>query len=145
MLNVGFYESTADVFLQYVVIASRYQNKWVFCKHKQRDTFEMPGGHIEAGESSLAAAKRELFEETGAVQFEMKPICVYSVQGRNAVIDNEKATFGMLYFAEITAFEKLPDFEMERIELFNTLPTSLTYPTIHPKLMEKVKSAVHSA
>ena len=52
--------------LQIAVIAARYQDKWVFCRHKQRVTWEMPGGHKEQGETTEGAAKRELWEETGA-------------------------------------------------------------------------------
>lgn len=26
-------------------------NKWVFCKHKERETYEVPGGHRESGET----------------------------------------------------------------------------------------------
>ena len=33
-----------------------------------------------AGENILETAKRELQEETGAIKFEIKPICVYSVK-----------------------------------------------------------------
>ena len=33
----------------------------------------------------LETAKRELQEETGAIQFDIKPICVYSVTGKNSV------------------------------------------------------------
>ena len=42
------------------VIISRAQNKYVFCKHRSRDTWEVPGGHREAGENILDTAKREL-------------------------------------------------------------------------------------
>ena len=34
--------------------------KWVFCKHKERDTFEVHGGHREFGEDIIETAKREL-------------------------------------------------------------------------------------
>ena len=37
----------------------------------------------EVGEDILETAKRELQEETGAIQFDIKPICVYSVTGKN--------------------------------------------------------------
>ena len=45
-------------------------------------------------------------EETGAIKFEIKPICVYSVTGKTRVNDTGEATFGLLYFAEITEFTK---------------------------------------
>ncbi len=145
MLQVKFYDSVDDNLLKFAVIASSYNHQWVFCKHKQRNTYEIPGGHRENGETVLAAAKRELFEETGAVEFDIKPICVYSVQGRNSVIDNEEESFGMLFFADITTFQKLPEFEMEKIELFHELPEELTYPQIQPLLFDKVKSVVSNA
>lgn len=49
-----------------VVIVSEYKGKWIFCKQKNKDTWELPGGKIEKEETPLAAAKRELYEETGA-------------------------------------------------------------------------------
>ena len=85
-------------------------------KHKERDTYEVPGGHREPGEDILETAKRELQEETGAIQFDMKPICVYSVTGKNRVNDTGEETYGLLCFAEITEFDKELHSEMlERI------------------------------
>ena len=43
-------------------------------------------------------AKRELQEETGALRFEIKPICVCSVTGKNRVNDTGEETFGLLCF-----------------------------------------------
>ena len=79
MLEVKFYDSVADELLKFAVVVSRYDGKWVFCKHKERDTYEVPGGHREADEDILDTAKRELQEETGAVKFSIEPVCVYSV------------------------------------------------------------------
>jgi len=62
---------------KYVVIIAKYRGNWILCKHKKRDTWETAGGHIEWGESPLDAAKRELFEETGAISFDIKPIFDY--------------------------------------------------------------------
>ena len=66
MLKVKFYDTVNDELLKFAVIISQSNGKWVFCKHKERDTYEVPGGHREAGENILETAKRELQEETGA-------------------------------------------------------------------------------
>ena len=67
MAEVRFYDTVNDELLKFAVIISQSNGKWVFCKHKERDTYEVPGGHREAGENILETAKRELQEETGAV------------------------------------------------------------------------------
>jgi ADP-ribose pyrophosphatase YjhB (NUDIX family) len=74
-----------DTLLMFAVIISQSNGKWVMCKHKERDTYEVPGGHREEGEDILETAKRELQEETGAVKFDLKPLCVYSVTGKTRV------------------------------------------------------------
>lgn len=137
MLTVKFYERVDDVLLKFAVIVSRHRGKWVFCKHKARGTYECPGGHREPREAIEDCAKRELWEETGAKAFTLTPVCVYSVTGNDGVITNEQETFGMLYFAEITAFGELPPLEMERVELFDELPENWTYPEIQPRLLER--------
>ncbi len=84
-------------------------------------------------------AKRELYEETGATEFTIKPICVYSVTTDKNF--NGKETFGMLYYAEITDFEKELHSEIERIILTDDLVDNWTYPEIQPKLLQKAKEA----
>jgi len=144
MLNVSFHRSVDDRLLKFAVIVSEYDGKWVFCKHKERNTYECPGGHRENGESIENAAKRELWEETGAKSFVLTPICAYSVKGNDGVIANEKETFGMLYYATITSFGTLPPLEIEYIELFEELPKNWTYPEIQPKLLQKVVEIIHA-
>ena len=51
---------------KFVVICSRFEEKWLLSKHKKRSTWETQGGHVEPGETPMEAAKRELREETGA-------------------------------------------------------------------------------
>lgn len=133
MLKVNFYESINDELLKFAVIVSKHSGKWVFCKHKERNTYECPGGHREENEPIDETAKRELWEETGAIKYHINPVCVYSVEK-----DAEEA-FGMLYFADIIEFEKLPPFEMEKVKLFDDLPEEWTYPLIQPLLLEKVE------
>lgn len=142
MLKVSFYDIIDDSLLKFAVIVSKSQGKWVFCKHMERSTYECPGGHREVGEDILSTAKRELYEEAGAVEYTIKKICVYSVCDNDGVIENSIETFGMLYLADIIKFEELPGFEMEKMELFDKLPDNWTYPDIQPKLLKKVQSVI---
>ena len=48
-MEVKFYDTVNDELLKFAVIISQSNGKWVFCKHKERDTYEVPGGHREAG------------------------------------------------------------------------------------------------
>lgn len=138
MLTVNFYDNVDDKKLKFAVIISKTQGKWVFCKHRERNTYEVPGGHREDNESILDTAKRELKEETGAIEFNIKPVCVYSVIGKTRVNENiEEETFGMLFFANIDTFEDELHSEMEKIIVTDVLPEEWTYPLIQPMLLAK--------
>lgn len=134
-MKVKFYDKVDDDLLKFAVIISKSNGKWVFCKHRDRDTYEVPGGHREAGELIEDAARRELKEETGALEFSVIPICVYSVTGKNRVNDTGEETYGMLYFADITEFEEELHSEMEKVVLMDELPDEWTYPLIQPLLI----------
>jgi len=133
-MEVKFYamDEVADELLFAAVIVSRYRGKWVLCRHKARGKWEVPGGHREKGETILAAAERELFEETGAKRYKITPICPYSL-----------TRYAMLFFAEIEEFGELPESEMERIDFFAELPQALTFPTLHTALVDKVREVLH--
>ncbi len=136
-MEVKFYETIDDSLLKFAVIISKSRDKWVFCKHKERNTYEVPGGHREEDESILETAQRELYEETGAVEYEITPVCVYSVTGKNRVNETGEETFGMLYYADVKRFEQNLHSEMERVELFDELPEDWTYPLIQPLLIQE--------
>lgn len=135
-MSVNYYDTVEDSLLKFAVIVTKTNGKWVFCKHKDRDTLEVPGGHREPNEDILDTAKRELFEETGAIDFNLNPICVYSVTGENNF--NGEETFGLLCYADIYSFGNI-DSEIEKIIITDDLPTNWTYPTIQPFLLAELE------
>ncbi len=119
--------------LTYSVIAARFKGSWIFVRHHLRTTTEIPGGHIEAGESSHEAACRELMEETGALLFSIECVATYSVTMKG------ETKWGRLYFAEVTEIGPVPDTSEIAEVIFNdTLPIPNTHPEIQPKLFERV-------
>ena len=137
MVEVKFYDQVDDSLLKFAVIIAKSDDKWVFCKHQKRNTYEIPGGHREPGELIDDTAKRELYEETGATDYVLKRICVYSVTAPDNF--NGEETFGMLYFAEIFSFEKELHSEIEKIMITDRLINDWTYPLIQPKLIEEAR------
>ena len=47
MTKVNFYDSIDDSMLKFAVIIAKHNGKWVFCKHRERSTWEVLGGHRE--------------------------------------------------------------------------------------------------
>lgn len=138
-IEVKFYENVEDNLLNFAVIVSKSNGKWVFCKHKDRTTYECPGGHREKNETILQTAERELTEETGASEFYIKPVCVYSVTGKTRVNELGEESYGMLYYADIKSFDYGLHSEIQKVELFDELPEKWTYPKIQPLLLEEVQ------
>lgn len=107
----------------FVVIFTKYRDKWVYCWHKKRESYEHPGGHVEKGETPLQAAKRELYEETGIVDCEIIPLWDYEYVWENGLGRNN----GRVYLAIAHSLGALPASEMDRIELFDGVPQNYTY------------------
>ncbi|AIQ46734.1 hypothetical protein R70723_13290 [Paenibacillus sp. FSL R7-0273] len=124
-----------EVSLKYVVIAVRQGSQWIMARHKDRNTWEFAGGHIDSGEAADAAAARELYEETGAEEFTITPVCIYSV-----AIEGVPESFGKLYLADVNRFGQLPQYEMAEIKDFTEIPDNLTYPLIVPALAAEAEA-----
>lgn len=135
MIEVNFYSNdhVIEEKLKFAVIMAEYDNKWIMVQHKDRNTWEIPGGHIEENEKVIETAKRELFEETGAKDFNIEPICIYSVSR-----DKEEESFGKLFYAKVKELGELPESEIIKIKLVEAIAGNLTYPDIQPKLGQRV-------
>lgn len=137
-IEVKFYNDVDEELVKFVVIVCRYQGKWLWVKHRERDTYENPGGHREEGETAQQAAVRELQEETGALAFDIRPISCYSVTGKTRVCASGEETFGKLFYAEIRRLGEIHS-EIERFDLFDAIPEKLTYPDIQPHFVTYLK------
>lgn len=106
---------------KFVVILSFMDGKILLSRHEKRVTWETQGGHIEPGETPLQAAKRELWEESGAMEYTIKPLFDYWAS------DDIGSATGAVYRADITKLGPLPESEMAEARLFDALPDQFTY------------------
>ena len=139
MAKVKFYASsfTPDSKLIYSVIAALYRRQWVYVRHHDRTTWEIPGGHIEKDETPDQAASRELIEETGALEFSVECVATYSVY------QDGKTGYGRLYLADIKRLGPVPDLsEIEEIKIMKGMPDNLTYPDIQRAMFAIIKSYI---
>lgn len=118
---------------KYVVVLSRYNGKILLSRHKERTTWETQGGHIEPGETPLEAAKRELYEESGALEYDIIPLCDYWAGAE----DRSRGAGGMVFAAFIRKLGEFPESEMAEVQTFDALPENLTYPAITPVLFAR--------
>ena len=115
---------------KYVVTFANYSGKWILCKHKERSTWETSGGHIEPGETPLEAARRELYEETGSLEFDIERVCDYWACDEPHETENITWSNGAMFLATVRTIGEIPESEMEKIDFFDELPSNLTYPDI---------------
>ncbi len=112
---------------RFVVVLSRMNGRILLSRHRARSTWETQGGHIEPGEAPLEAARRELFEESGALDYDIRPAFDYRYG----------LGVGAAFIADIRALGDMPESEMAEVRLFDRLPGELTYPEITPVLFAK--------
>ena len=118
---------------KYVVVMSKYQGKILLSRHKDRTTWETQGGHIEPGETPLDAARRELYEESGAVDFDIRPVFDYWAGDENG------GASGQVFAAEIDKMGPMPDSEMAEVRTFDEIPPNVTYPAITPEIFASLE------
>lgn len=129
--------NTLDTY-KYTVICASYQNKWILSKHKDRNTWETQGGHIEEYETPFECAKRELFEESGIIDADIYPVCDY------IGFNSKSSANGMVFLAVVYSLGELPKSEIEEIKIFDSLPAELTYPKTSPKLYAEAEKVLRT-
>ena len=120
-----------------------YDGKWLLSKHKERTTWETQGGHIEVGETPLEAAKRELYEESGAIDFDIEPLCDYWVSGYLNGVKLQGNS--QVFLAKVHTLGKIPQqSEMEKVFLFDKLPDNLTHIEVTNKILPILQEKLHA-
>lgn len=135
--------------LKYVVVVAECDGNLVFCKHNQRESYDIPGGHIEPGESAKDAAIRELYEETGIKDiFSISDVGTYYA---HHLENNDNGAYGEIFFVRARKMPDNPpcDFEMKETKLFSLSTdknTFINYPTLmtHPGIYPIVLHGIHN-
>ena len=130
-LKCKVYDKNTLEDLKYMVVCSLYKDQLLLSRHKQRDTWETQGGHIEDGETPLQAAKRDLYEESGVTDAELLYLCDYLGYTSRGHAN------GAVFLAIVNELSELPESEMAEVKLFDLLPDNLTYPFVTPLLFNR--------
>jgi len=130
-----------DLYFKYAILVARYQGRFVFVRHRERQTLELPAGHREPGERIRMTADRELREETGAMEFGSSPRLPCSVF-RPMMRTASARTLLPVWCAlprSGPSDRSTRSFEIAEVKLCADLPENLTYPEIQPVLFRQVR------
>ncbi|GLB58600.1 RNA deprotection pyrophosphohydrolase [Cytobacillus sp. NCCP-133] len=88
---------------KHVLVICRYNGRWLLTHHKVRG-WEFPGGKAEPGEEIEEAARREVYEETGAILKSLEFIGEYEVHADN------RSFVKAIFYGEAGKLEKKPQY-----------------------------------
>ena len=115
---------------------TKHNDKFVLCWHKKSQKWDHVGGFVEKNENPLEAAKRELFEETGAVDFDIFPIFDHESFHEDGTYFNN----GRTYFVIVREFSELPNgSEMGKIGFFDKITENFRYGSNSEAIIENFK------
>lgn len=121
--------------ISFCVIIAFYKKSVVLIKKSNLSTFECPCGYKKKNETTLKAAKRVLFEKTGAKDFVIRYKGIYP--------DISKGEeYGKYYYADIKSFDRLKGSAADEMRCFNLLPPDelFSYPQINKMLINQIKN-----
>lgn len=112
-----------------------YNDNYVMTYHPKRNGWEFPAGRREGDETPEECAKRETFEETGAILKTLQPIGIYIIKGE------EKAFKTVIFVGRVERFEPKPHWsETNLVKLFDKLPEKVSYSDdVYNIVIEKLK------
>ncbi len=81
-VELSFSSNSFQEKAKHVLVICQHGDEWLLTNHKKRG-LEFPGGKSESGESLEEAARREVFEETGARLAELTFLAEYKISEPN--------------------------------------------------------------
>ncbi|ALS79168.1 RNA deprotection pyrophosphohydrolase [Planococcus kocurii] len=136
LCELSFEKNSFSIESRHVLVICSDNGKWVLTKHNERG-LEFPGGKVEVGESLQEAAKREVYEETGAHIKNLDWFAEY-------VVYSEKPFCKTVFVAEVEGIDRISLLETEGIVLLKELKTTSHFSFLMKdegmsKIIEKVK------